>query len=284
MLYIYHAIIYSLWLFWVIRKGKYSWHAIINAYCIFLLTIDAVETILSPTLGYYSFPAHLFTDPVKDGTFGFLMSDGIILPFTCIILCHYLMQSKKYWHVLLIFNLLQFIFELVYLSRGYLLYHKWNIGFSAILYFFGSCIIAKYVSNLMEYNPPMNYSLRLAAAIYAAVEWPVAILVGVFRLFEWKPKLFPWLFSKQPLPFIAIVWVLALLAAIIVPKTEPKYKPMVFLILAALTTSFFYFVHGQGWLIYIHWNHFLTVLRIFVPFILIIWYDRWERAYLTKPR
>jgi hypothetical protein len=95
MLYIIQAIIISLWLVWVISKSKYSWHAIINAYCIFLLTIDAVETITSPTLGLYTFPAHLFSDPVKDGLFGFIISDGFILPFTSIILCHYVTQHKK---------------------------------------------------------------------------------------------------------------------------------------------------------------------------------------------
>jgi hypothetical protein len=128
----------------------------------------------------------------------------------------------------------------------------------------------------MRYNPPIPYSVRLAAAIYAAVEWPVAILCGLFRLFEWKPELFPQLFAKQPLPYIIIAWVLALLAAVIVPKTLSKYRPMVFLTLAALATFFFYFAYGQGWLIYYRWNHFLTALRLFVSFIIIIWYDRWE--------
>lgn len=275
MLYIFHAIIYSLWLFLVIRKGKYSWHAIINTYCIFLLTIDGFE-ILSAGLGFYSFPAHLFSDPIKDGHFGFIISDGIILPFTSIILCHYVMQTKKYWRVLFGFILLQIVLEWVYLSSGYLLYHKWNIGLSFILYSIGSYITAKYASSLMEYNPPVAYPIRLAAAIYAAVEWPVAILVGLLRLFEWRPELFPQLYAKQPLPFIAVVWVLALSAAVIVPRTLSKYRPIVFLMLAALATCFFYFAYGQGWLIYHRWNHFLAALRLFVSFIIIIWYDRWE--------
>lgn len=276
MLYIFHALITSLWLFWVISKGKYSWHAIINAYGIFLLTIDAVETITSTALGLYTFPAHLFSDPIKDGLFGFIISDGIILPFTSIILCNYVTQTKKYWLVIFSFILLHIIFEWVYLSSGYLLYHKWNIGLSLILYFVGACITAKYASRLMRYNPPLPYSVRLAGATYAAVEWPVAFLVGLLKLFEWKPELFPWLFAKQPLPFVAIAWVLVLLAAVIVPKTRSQYRPMVFLILAAVATYFFYFTYEQGWLLYYRWNHFLTALRIFVPFIILIWYDRWE--------
>lgn len=276
MLYIFHSIIFSLWLFWVLSKGKYSWHAIMSAYGIFLLTIDAVEAITSSALGFYSFPTHLFSDPIKDETFGFIISDGIILPFTSIILCHYVTQTKKYWRILFIFILLQLILEWVYLSSGYLLYHRWNIGLSFILYFVGSYITAKYASRLMRYNPPVPYSVRLAGVTYAALEWPVAFLVGLLKLFEWKPELFPQLFAKQPLPFIAVAWVLVLLAAVIVPKTLFKYRPMVFLILAALATFFFYFAYEQGWLIYYRWNHFLTALRLFVSFIILIWYDRWE--------
>jgi hypothetical protein len=42
-------------------------------------------------------------------------------------LCHYVMQSKKYWRLLFTFTLLQIILECVYLSSGYLLYNKWYI-------------------------------------------------------------------------------------------------------------------------------------------------------------
>jgi hypothetical protein len=276
MLYIFQAIIFSLWLFWVRNKGKYSWHAIINAYCIFLFTIDGVETILSSALGFYSFQAHLFSDPIKDELFGFIISDGIILPCTCIILCHYVTQNKKYWHIIFSFCLMQIVLEWIYINSGYLLYHKWNLGLSFILYLFGSYITAKYASSLMKYNPPVHYSVRLAAATYAAVEWPVAFLVGLLKLFEWKPELFPHLFEKQPLPFVVVAWVLVLLASVIVPKTLSQYRPMVFLILATLGTYFFYFAYGQGWLIFYCWNHFLTALRLFVPFIILIGYDRWE--------
>lgn len=282
MLYILQTICFSIWLFGVIKKGKYSWHAIINTYCIFLLTIDAVEAITSSVLGFYSFPAHLFSDHIKDETFGFIISDGIILPFTSIIFCHYVTQTKKYWRIILIFVLLQMILESVYLGFGFLLYHKWNIGLSLIAYFVGFSITGKYASNLMRYNPPVPYSVRLAGVTYAAVEWPVAFLSGLLKLFEWKPELFPWLFAKQPLPFIAIAWALVLLAAVIVPKTLSKYRPMVFLILAALGTYFFYFAHGQGWLIYYRWNNFLTVLRLFISFIILILYDHWESTYLPK--
>jgi hypothetical protein len=276
MLYIFHAIICSLWLLWVINKGNYSWHAIINAYCIFLLTIDAVETILSSALGFYTFPAHVFSDPIKDSILGFIISDGIILPFISIILCHYVTQNKKYWYLIFSFSLMQIVLEWIYLSSGYLLYHKWNIALSFTLYLIGSYLTAKYASSLMRYNPPVPYSVRLAAATYVSIEWPVAVLVGLINLFEWKPELFPHLFQKQPLPFIAIAWVLTLLAAVIVPKILSKYRPMVFLILATLGTYFFYFAYGKGWLIFYHWNHFLTALRLFVSFIILIWYDRWE--------
>jgi hypothetical protein len=276
MLFIFNAIIYSVWLFWVISKGKYSWHVIINAYFIFLLTIDGTEAILSSGFGLYSLPMHLFSDPIKDEISGFILSDGIILPFISFILCHYVMQSKKYWRVLFIFILLQIILEWVFFSSGYLIYHKWNIGLSFILYSIGSYIAAKYASSLMRYNPPILYSVRLAAAIYAAVEWLVAVLSGLFGLFQWKPELFPQLYQKQPLPFMAIACLLALFAAAIAPKILSQYRPMVFLTLAALATLFFYFAYEQGWLIYYHWNHFLTALRLFVSFIIIIWYDRWE--------
>jgi hypothetical protein len=237
-----------------------------------------VEVIFNPLLRFYSFPVHLLSDLNKDRHLGLVFSDGIILPFTSIIFCHYVIQTQTYWRLILFFNLLQGILEWLYLSMGYLYYHKWLIGLSIAFYFIGSCLSARYASRLMQYNPPVPYVIRLAAATYSFTVWLGGIFSGLLGLFEWKPQLFTLPSAEERFPDVFICWVLALFAAIIVPKTFPKYKPIVFLIFAAFATFFYYFAYGQGWLIYHRWNHLLTALRWFVPFIIISWYDRWESA------
>jgi hypothetical protein len=284
VLYIFHAICIFIWLLGVIKNGKYSWHAIINTYFIFLLVVDVPEVFFSHYLGFYRFLIHLLFDFNKDDQLGLIFSDGFILPVFSIIVCHYATQIKNHWRLTFIFTLLQGILEWIYLRLGYLLYHKWNLWLSVTLYFIGIRLSTEYASRLMRYNPPVSYSLRIAAATYSVTVWVGAVLGGLLiRLYEWTPHLFTLQSAEDRFPDVSISWVLALLSAIIVPKIPLKYRPIVFMIFSALATAFCYFAYGHGWLIYHRWNHLLTALRWFIPFIVIMWFDHWESTYAKDP-
>jgi hypothetical protein len=103
------------------------------------------------------------------------------------------------------------------------------------------------------------------------------------RIYEWSPHLFRLQSAEDRFPDVSISWVLALLSAIIIPKTPLTYRPIVFMIFAALATVFYYFAYGHGWLIYHRWNHLLTALHWFIPFIVIMWFDHWESIHSKNP-
>lgn len=277
MLYIFQTICFSIWFFWVIRRGKYSWHAILNTYFICLLVVDTPEVIFFHFYRLYTFPTHLLSNPNADYQLGLIFSDGIILPLTGIIFCHYAVQTKHLWRLSFGFTLLQGTLEFIYLGLGYLHYNNWSHWLSLAFYFIGFRIAAGYASRIMKYNPPVPYSLRIAASVYASTVWFGAVLGGVLlNLYEWRPGLFKLPSAEDRFPDVGISWVLALFSAMIIPRIPLRYRPIVFIVFAALTTSFCYFAYGHGWLIYHRWNHFLTALRWFVPIIIVIWFDRWE--------
>jgi len=257
-----------------VKKGKYSWFVVISAYFMFVLIVDAPKVVFSHFLRLYTFPINLLSDPNKDHQLGLIFSDGLILPLTGIIFCHYAAQTKNHWRLSCVFTVLQGTLEWVYLNLGYLHYYKWNIWLSVAIYFIGFRITAKYASRIMRYNPPVPYALRIAGATYTTTVWVGAVLGGeLIRLYEWIPHIFKLHSAEDRFPDVAISWALALLSSLIVPEIHHKYRPMVFVIFAAIATAIYYVGYARGWLIYHSWNHLFTALRWFVPFGVVMWFD-----------
>jgi hypothetical protein len=282
MLYISHSILFLVWFFLILRKDKYSWQAILSAYLIYLFAVDVVEIVFSHYLGFYKFPARLFSNFEINNQFGLTLSDGLILPLNGIIFCHYAIRMKNHWFLVFIFTLGQFILELIYLNLGYILYLKWATWLSVIFYTIGFSISAKYASRLIKYEPsPVSYSIIIGTATYGIATWCGAVFSGLFGLYEWHPHLFKSFTGEISFPEITMGELFGCVAAILIPKVPLKYRPVIFLTLPALGTVFYYFGHGKGWLIYRHWNHLLSALRWFVPFSIIIWFDRWQSTYLS---
>jgi hypothetical protein len=67
---------------------------------------------------------------------------------------------------------------------------------------------------------------------------------ALISLYQWRPMIFKKVGADDRFMDLALSWILALLSAIIIPKVPKK--------------------------------HLCTALRWFVPFIIIVWYDRWE--------
>jgi hypothetical protein len=283
MLYIFHSIVFLVWAFLIIRKNKYSWQAIFSAYFIYLFATDAVEAVFSHYLGFYKFPAQLFSNFSVDNVFGLALSDGVILPLNGIIFCHYALRKKNQWLIVFIFTLAQFILELIYLGLGYLTYYHWATWLSVLFYTVGFSISAKYASRLLKYDPsPVPYQMVIGTATYGIATWLGVMFSGLFGLYVWRPHLFKSFAGEIAFPEITMGELFGGVAALLIPKLPIKYRPVIFMTLPALGTVFYYFAYGKGWLIYHHWNHLLSALRWFVPFSLIILFERWESTALGK--
>lgn len=280
MLYIFQSLIVLMWLIYLIKREKYPLHAIITAYFIYVMVADIPEIVINQILEFYKFPAHLLIDSIKDNQLGIVFSDGIILPITSIIACHYASHTKKLWRTSFIVAAIQGILEWIYLSLGYLVYFRWNIWISIAMYFFISRFFISFASRLLNYNPPIPYFYRMTVSTYTITAWFGAVLGGaLLNLYQWTPHIIGNPSGDDRFSDLCISWILALFSAIIIPKTKPKNKPIIFIAFAVLTIVFSYYAYSQGWLVYHKWNNLFTALRWLVPFILLIFYERWENKY-----
>lgn len=283
MLYIGQSIVLLIWLIYVIWREKYSLHAILTTYLLFVMITDIPEIFFNQILQLYRFPTQLLTDNIKDNQLGIVFSDGIILPMTNILICHYAIKTKKLWRVSLAFTATYGIMEWLYLKFGYLIYHKWSIWISIAIYFSVSRMVLNYASRLMLYKPPMSYFIRIGASTYAITAWFGAILGGVLLgFYQWRPYIINNSGGDDRLSDLGISYIFAVLSAIIVPRIKTKFRPLLFISFAVIAIIFSYYSHGQGWLIYHKWNNVLTALRWIIPFLGIIWLDKWESKYLIN--
>lgn len=277
MLYIIHLTIIFIWLIYVMKKGRYTLHAIVTTYFFFVMFVDVPESIFSYVFGLYKMNTHLSDNYRVINPLGLLIADGYILPFTNMILLHYATRVKNLWKISLVIASTYGMIEWIHIQLGYLTYYKWSIWLSIAIYFFVSRFFINFASWFLLYNPPLPYSLRIAGATYSITVYMGAFLSGgLLDLYQWRP-----FFVKNPgdddrIVSVSICFALALLSAAIIPKVKPKYRSMVFISFAIITIAFSYFAYSQGWLIYHKWNHLLTALYWLVSIAVLIWYDRWE--------
>lgn len=277
MLYIINSILILIWVIYLIKKQRYSWHGILFIYFLSILVVDIPEIIFSSIFTFYEFRPHFFSNHTIETELALLFCDGIILPLTAIIFCHYASRTKKHWKITFVFTILHFVLEEIYLALDFLKYHKWNIWFSVLLYFVGFRIAAFYSSRMIKYTHQIPYSIRIAAIIYAINAWIGGVIGGAFLgLYQWRPFIFKKVGGDERFCDLSIGLSLAVLAALIIPRIEHVYRIWFFMLFALIAVSISMFAYWKGWFFYHSWNHFLTVVRWFVPFFIIALYDRWE--------
>ncbi|WP_367760885.1 hypothetical protein [Ammoniphilus sp. 3BR4] len=276
--------IFWLWAILAIRKGKFSWHTIVAIYVFAEAIVDLAEVLSNQLLHLYEFSTHLFSDPVRSDRIGIMLADVIILPASSIIFCYYT-NPKKPWLSVGIFTFIHITLELVYLKLDLLRYHQWNILFSTLLYLVGFRFLAYFSKRFVEYNPPVPYWVRLYSFTYTALVLPGAVFSGVLiNWHQWRPNFLSNPVADDRLADIGLCVIISLMTAFIIPKVSSRYRMMAFVLLTLASTIFALYSHWRGWLIYHYWNHLLTILRYFLPFSLVIWYDRWESGYVLNKK
>lgn len=284
MLYIINSIIVIIWTIYIIKKEKYNWHGIICTYFFALIVVDSTEIIFNQLLSLYKFPTFLLNEFSKDNQLGIVFSDGIILPLTTIIFCHYATKKQYYWRLAFIFTFLWHTpLEWIYHKLGYVKYENWRIWYSMLIYLAGFRFLGPYAKRILTYNPPLPYFIRMGNFTYGITAWIGALLGGaLISLYQWRPMIFKKAGADDRFLDLSLSWLLALLLAIIIPKVLKENRQYFFMGIFILVTAFSYFSNWQGWLIYHNWNHLCTALRWFIPFSIIVWYDRWETKLQDK--
>lgn len=279
MLYIVTLAVIFVWMVTLIRKKQLSWHSLVASYAIAVFSADMLEVLFNLLLNFYKFPTHLARDPVQENEIGIIFSDTLILPFIFIIFVYYARKSRP-WRTTLLFALLFTILEWIFLSLGYLKYLHWNLAYSAAFYVVGYRIGAYMAPRIASYDPPIPYSVRLLCLSHTIIMWVGALFATpLLKMYQFGPGVF--MDSMADCRFTDLLSgdILAVLCVIFIPRVPNKFKPLILLVITCIGVSFSLFSYSKGWLIYHNWNHFLMVLRYFVPIALIMLYDRWELSY-----
>jgi hypothetical protein len=285
MLYIFTLAVISIWMVILLRKRQLSLHSLIAAYAIAVFTADMFEVLFNLLLELYKFPTHLRANPIDDNELGIIFGDTLILPFAFIIFVYYASKTSRPWITTLKFSALYIILEWVYIKLGYMKYLHWNLGFSAVFYLTGYRFGAFLAPRISSYNPPVPYWARLLCFSHMIIMWVGAIFASpLLKLFQFKPGVFDDFMADCRFTDLLSGDVLAVLCTVLIPRVPRKLKPLAFLLIACIGFSFALFSYQKGWLIYRHWNHWLTALRYIVPIVLIMLYDRWESSYQTSNR
>lgn len=284
MLYLFTLTIISVWMVVKIRRKKLSLHSLVNAYVISVFIIDMMEVFLNLLLNRYKFPTHLINNPTYDNQLGLIFADGLILPFAYIIFTCYNKRSHP-WRTTIPFAILFVILELIYLKLGYLQYNNWKVVYSAVIYLMGFRVGAYLAPGIVTYSPPVPYPLRLLGFSYTAIMWVGATFgMPVFKLYQFKTGLFDNFMVDDRFIDLYSGMILGGISALLIPRIPTRLKLISFTVIACIGVSFAFYFYMKGWLIYHYWNHLLTVIRYFVPFILIMLYDRWEMSYQTPSK
>lgn len=282
MLYLIYLAVITLWLTILLRKRTLSWHSVVTAYVIGVGMADLFEGLFNVILGLYQFPTHLRSNPDYDNELGVVFSDFLILPLVLIIFVHYAARTIHPWRVSIAFAALHISLEWIFLQSGYLTYVHWSILYSAFLYVCGFRFGAYLAPRISSYNPPIPYRIRLLCFSHMILMWVSAVFaLPLLKLYQFKTGLFPNIVTDCRVAELVTGDILSVLCTIFVPMTPQKLKPVVFTAIAGVGAFIAVFAYLQGWLIYYHWNLFLSVMRYVVPVGFIMLYDRWESAYKT---
>lgn len=280
LLFIINVVLLLLIVIFIIRKGKYSWHKVLCVYFFSIPIIDIPEVTFNTLFSYYQIRPHFFSNLDKDLELGLIFADGLILPLTAVLFCYFATRIQNHWGLTFIFTLIHYILEKIYLSLGYLQYVKWNIWISMTIFLIGFRILAYYAKRLLQYDPPIPYSIRIGAAIYAINAWIGATIEGpLIGLYQWNIHLFKTVGANERFIDLVIGLTFAVLSGLIFPKIQFRNRITTYIVFAVIATVFSYYSYFNGWLIYRHWNHFYTALRWFVLFAVITGYDRLETVY-----
>lgn len=274
MLYFINIVFMLVLVGWLLKTKRVSWSAFINIYVLTLLVVDIIEIALNLLLGLYKFPAHIFSDPVKDNFLGVLCADSVILPLTAIVFCYYVKSHP--WKTSFVFTGIMTFLEWLYLRLGYLQYCNWKIYYSAIAYFFGFSFFSRFANDFIFRPLKVPVVIRITCFTYTVLVLPGAIPDVLFNLHYWHPGIVTDPVFDDRLADLGFCLIIAILTGIVMPRITPKYKIPAITVLALMSVMFSLFSYWQGWLIYNKWNHFLTVIRYAVPFVLIYRYDKWQ--------
>ncbi|MEG6585754.1 hypothetical protein [Dendrosporobacter sp. 1207_IL3150] len=278
MLFIIHIVIFTIWFMWIIKKGKYSWGTILTAFFLFVMIVDLGEVTFNFLFETYKFPAHLLSNFHQDNQMGVLLADVVVIPLTFFIASHYFIHSKKRWLLIILFTIMQSLTEVLYLRLGYLVYVHWNILISIAVYFVWYVILSKYAPRFLRKEKPFPYSLILTASVYNIGGMLGGAIMGgeLLKFFQWRPHIFISPHADDRFSEIGSLTLLGILTGILIPKTQPKYRPIIFGLLIIVGISFYTFANWKGWLLYHHWNIYATIIRWVVPYAIITWLDRQE--------
>jgi hypothetical protein len=274
MLYFIQIVIMLVWVGWLLKTKRVCWSAFVNIYVLTLFVVDVIEICFNLLLGYYKFPAHIFSDPVKDNFLGILCADSVILPLTAIIFCYHVKNHP--WKTSFVFAVVMFFLEWLYLRFGYLRYYKWTILYSALAYIIGFSIFSRFANSFIYRPFKVPYFIRITCFAYAVLVLPGAIPDTLLHLHYWHPGIVTDLWSDDRITDLGSCLIIAIVIGIIIPRTTTKYKLPTFTVLAIWTVLFGLFSFWQGWLIYNRWNHYLTFIRYVIPFVVLFWYDKWQ--------
>jgi len=279
VLYLITLAVLLIWMVMLLGRKKLSWHSILTAYVMSVVSIDVLEVLFNLLLKMYSFPTHLLANPLDDNQLGIIFADTLILPFAYIIFVHFAVNSNP-WRISIPFAAAFTVLERIYLHLGYLEYHHWSTWLSAGVYVIGFRIGAELARPIVSYRPPVPYWLRLIAVGHTTNMWVGAILgLPVLKLYQFHPGLFVHSMADDRFVDLASGLVLAVFSAVLVPRTPGRLKPVILAVLAGIGASFSYYCFLRGWLTYHYWSHSLMVLRYAIPFLLMMLYDRWELPY-----
>jgi hypothetical protein len=283
MLYVITLAVIFVWMVAVVRKKRLSWHSIVAPYAIAVFSADMFEVSFNLLLELYKFPTHLRTNPINANELGIIFADTLILPFTFIVYVYYAAKTSHPWRLALSFAVGFIVLECIYLKLGYMKYLHWNLAFSAAFYVAGFRLGAYLAPRIAYYNPPVPHRVRLLCFSHMIIMWVGALFASpLLKMFQFKPGLFKDFMADCRFTDLLSGDILAVLCTIFIPTVHQKLKPLAFAIIACIGISFAIFSYHHGWLIYHHWNHFLTALRYILPIALIMLYDRWELTYQSN--
>lgn len=127
------------------------------------------------------------------------------------------------------------------------------------------------------------YWIRLFSFTYTAAVLPGAVVAVLADLYQFRPGVFESKQSDDRFADLGSSLVLAIITALILPRTPGRYRLAISVGLAFLATLWSWYMHWKGWLIYHHWNGFFMLLRhLVVLYLLVAWYDRWATNYMVK--
>lgn len=274
MLYIFQVCIMFFIVGWLLKTGRINWNSFWTIYTISLVTADIIEVFINIIFNLFKFPANLLTDPHKDNFLGILLADSVILPLTAILFCF--IARNHPWKTSINFTILYSFLEWIYLKLGFLQYTGWKFYYSTLVYFLGFLLLSRVANKFINSPIKVPYFISLTTYAYMVLVIPGAIPDVLFHLHYWRPEILRDFWSDDRIADLGSSLIISIMIGIIIPKIPIPYKLLTFIILSIFTVLFGLICYWKGWLVYVKWNHFLTMVRYTLPYFFLYWYDSWQ--------